>query len=177
VGEGLAKVRNERARVFVVVRALKMIITHGSALLRTPPADVAPLIAGLFNAFNPSYVPQGVNASRMSEYARRIGPALPRNLDPTIGVIALEAAGMLGTQWPVLGLAAISWANRVALLAVGDPNAALEAIAWDKGEEKAPSGAEERAAWIARHVEARDLMTFSVTDTYADARTRLGIDK
>jgi tetratricopeptide (TPR) repeat protein len=177
IGEGLAKVKSERSRVFVVVRALKMLLSHASAMVRTAPPDVAPLIAGLFNALNPSYVAQGVNGQRLGEYARRIGPALPRNLDPTVGVIALEAAGMLGTQWAMLGPAAASWANRVGLLAVGDPNAALDAIAWDKGEERAPTGSEERAAWIARHVEARELMTFSVTDAYAEARTRLAVEK
>jgi cellulose synthase operon protein C len=177
VGEGLAKVKNERARVFVVVRAMKMILAHASAMVRSAPQDVAPLVAGLFNAFNPSYVPQGVDPKRVADYARRVGPALPRNLDPTVGVIALEAAGMLGNAWNMLGPAAASWANRVALLAVGDPNAALEAIAWDKNEARVPTGSEERAAWIARHPEARELMTFSVTDTYAEARAQLGLDK
>ncbi len=176
VGEGLAKVKNERARVFVVVRALKMILAHASAMLRGTPQEVSSLIAGLFCTFNPSYTPQVVDMKRVTELTRRIGPALPRNLDPTVGVIALEAAGMLGSQWSQLAPSASAWANRVALLAVGDPNAALDAIAWGLNEEAAPTGSEERAAWIARHAEARDLMTFSVTDTYAEARVRLGLD-
>ncbi|MDF2697264.1 MAG: Exonuclease SbcC, partial [Labilithrix sp.] len=177
VGEGLAKVNNERARMFVVVRAMKMILARSSAMLRAQPQEVSGLVAGLFNAFNPSHVAQGMDAKRVTELARRIGPALPRNLDPTVGVIALEAAGMLGTQWTSLGPAAHAWANRVALLAVGDPNAALDAIAWSQNEEAAPTGSEERAAWIARHAEARELMTFSVTDAYAEARMRLGLDR
>jgi cellulose synthase operon protein C len=177
VGEGLAKVKNERARMFVVVRAMKMILARASAMLRVQPQEVPGLVAGLFNTFNPSYMPQGVDAKRVSELARRIGPALPRNLDPTVGVIALEAAGMVGTQWTNLGPAAHAWANRVALLAVGDPNAALDAIAWSQNEDAAPIGSEERAAWIARHAEARELMTFSVTDAYAEARIRLGLDR
>jgi hypothetical protein len=177
IGEGLAKAKNETARVFVVVRALKMLLAHASAMVRSSPQEVAPIVAGLFCAFNPGYAPQGVNAQRTTDWARRIGPAIPRNVDPTVGVIALEAAGMVGTQWNMLGAAAASWANRVALLAVGDPNAALDVIAWDRNEDKAPTAAEERAAWIARHAEARDLMTFSVTDAYAEARSRLGLDK
>ncbi|MBX3224075.1 MAG: tetratricopeptide repeat protein [Labilithrix sp.] len=177
VGEGLAKVTNERARMFVVVRAMKMILAHASALLRGQPQEVSGLVAGLFNAFNPSHVPQGMDPKRVTDLARRIGPALPRNLDPTVGVIALEAAGMLGAQWSSLGAAAHAWANRVALLAVGDPNAALDAIAWGQNEDAAPTGSEERAAWIARHAEARELMTFSVTDAYAEARVRLGLDR
>lgn len=183
VGEGLARVRDERARMFVVVRAMKMMLARASAMLRGPMSagegtqDVACLVAGLFCAFNPSYVPQSIDTRRVAELARRIGPALPRNLDPTVGVIALEAAGMVGTQWSTLGTAAATWANRVALLAVGDPSAALDALAWGHGQDAAPRGSEERAAWIARHPEARDLMTFSVTDAYAEARIRLGLDR
>jgi cellulose synthase operon protein C len=177
VGEGLMNVDNERARAFVVVRAMKMILTRGSSLLRGQPADVAVLVSALFTAFNPSFVPQGVDPKLVSEMSRRLVPALPRNLDPTMGVIALEAAGTLGGQAAMLGPAAHAWANRVALLAIGDPNGALDAIAWAKGEDAAPRDSEARAAWIARHAEARELMTFSVTDAYAEARARLGLDQ
>ena len=177
VGEGLMNVTSERARAFVVVRAMKMILARGSSLLRGEPGDVAVLVSALFTAFNPSFSPQGVDAKRVSEMSRRIVPALPRNLDPTVGVIALEAAGALGTQSALLGGAIQAWANRVSLLAVGDPNAALDAIAWSRGEEAAPRGPEERAAWIARTTEARELMTFSVTDPYSEARSRLGLDR
>ena len=177
VGEGLMNVTNERARAFVVVRAMKMILSRSSSLLRGQPGDVSVLVSALFTAFNPSFAPQGVDPKRVSEMSRRLVPALPRNLDPTVGVIALEAAGTLGNQANLLGPSAQAWANRVALLAIGDPNGALEAIAWSKGEEAAPRGPEERAAWIARTAEARELMTFSVTDAYAEARARLGLDR
>lgn len=176
VGDGLTKTKNERARLFVVVRAIKMLLLHASALIRWTPQDVPVLVAALFRTFNPNYTSHGVDGRRVQDYARKLTAALPKNLDPSIAVIALEAAGMLGVQWPLLAPAAVAWANRVALLAVGDPNAALDAIAWDKGEARAPTGSEERAAWIARHAEARELMTFSVTDTYAEARSRLGLD-
>ncbi len=177
VGEGLMNVKNERARAFVVVRAMKMILSRASALLRGQPADVPVLVSALFTAFNPSFVPQGVDTKKVAEVSRRILPALPRNLDPTIGVIALEAGGTLGAQTPQLGQQASAWANRVALLAIGDPNGALEAIAWARGEDAAPTEAEARAAWIARTPDARDLMAFSVTDGYQEARVRLGLDK
>jgi tetratricopeptide (TPR) repeat protein len=177
VGEELATAPNERARTFVVVRALKMILARSSALLRGAPEDVAVLVEALFTVFNPSFVPQGVDKKRVAETARRIHPALPKNLDPTVGVIALEAAGTLAMQAGALGAATAGWANRVALLAIGDPGAALDAIAWSKGEDAAPTGSEERAAWIARTAEARELMTFSVTDAYSEARTRLGLDR
>jgi hypothetical protein len=177
VGEGLMTVPSERACAFVVVRAMKMILARASSLLRVQPNDVSVLVSALFTAFNPSFVPQGVDSQRVSEMSRRLVPALPRNLDPTVGVIALEAAGTLGNQAAMLGPTAHAWANRVALLAIGDPNGALDAIAWSKGEEAAPREPEARAAWIARTAEARELMTFSVTDAYAEARSRLGLDR
>jgi cellulose synthase operon protein C len=175
VGESLGDVGNESARAFVVMRAMKMIISRSSALLRAQPEDVAALIAALFTAFNPSFVPQGVDGRRVQDLARRMTPALPRNLDPTVGVIALEAAGLLGEQGAALSNAAHAWANRVALISVGDPNAALDALAWARGDESSPKDPEERAAWVARTPEARDLMTFSVSEQYVEARARLGL--
>jgi len=177
VGEGLMAVKNERARAFVVVRAMKMILARSSSMLRGEQADVPVLVSAMFTAFNPSFVPQGVDARKVADVSRRLVPALPRNLDPTVGVIALEAAGTLGNHAPQLGAAAHAWANRVALLAIGDPNGALDAIAWSMGEDAAPRGSEERAAWIARTAEARELMTFSVSDAYSEARSRLGLDR
>jgi hypothetical protein len=163
--------------MFLVIRALKMVLVRGSALLRNPPDEVGAIATGLFMALNPTFQPSGVDMNRVREWGRRIHPALPRNLDPTIGVLALEAAGMLGPQVQSLGAGAIAWANRSALLGVGDPSGALDAIAWMHGLDAAPTGSEERAAWIARTPEARDLLTFSVTDNYAEARARLGLDR
>jgi tetratricopeptide (TPR) repeat protein len=177
VGEGLAEVKNEHARAFVVMRAMKMILARSSALVRGQADDVNLLVAALFTTFNPSFVPQGVDTKRVQELSRRIGPALPRNLDPTIGVIALEAAGILGTQGRNLSAAANAWASRVALVSVGDPNAALDGLAWGRKDDAAPKGSEERAAWVARTPEARDLMAFSVSEAYAEARARLGLDR
>ncbi len=177
VGEGLMTVTNERARAFVVVRAMKMIIARASAILRAEPDEAAVLISALFTAFNPTFEPQGVDAARTAELSRRLQQALPRSIDPTVGVVALEAAGTLGGGAAKLGAEARTWANRVALLAIGDPNGALDAIAWLSGENAAPDNPEARAMWIARNAEARELMTFSVSDAYAEARKRLGVER
>jgi hypothetical protein len=77
-----------------------------------------------------------------------------------------------------LGAMALAWANRTALLAVGDPNAALQAIAWSHGaKDGAPASSDERVAWLCRTHEAKDLLTFGIGDTYAEARDRLGLNK
>lgn len=177
VGEPLVGAPEERVRAFVVMRALKMILSQASFLLRSAAPDVANHVAALFTTFNPTFTPQRVDLAKVHELARRIGPALPRNIDPTVGVIALEAAGNVGPDAIQLGPMTAAWANRVALLAVGDPSAALEGIAWAHGESGVPTDVEARASWIADNAEARELMTFSVTDAFAEARTRLGLDR
>lgn len=90
--------------------------------------------------------------------------------------IALEAAAAIGTQAGALGGLAAAWADRVALLSLGDANVALDAIAAASGSGEAPIEPKERAAWIARTPEARDLIAFAVTDAFAEARARIGME-
>ncbi len=175
VGEGLSA--NERVAPFLVLRALKLVQSRASALARATPADLAILVSAWLKCFNPTWQPQGVNLAQVNAVGGRLQAALPRNLDLEVATIALEAAAAIGTQAAALGGLAVAWADRVALLALGDPNVALDAIATAGG---APTGAprepKERAAWIARTPEARDLIAFAVTDAFADARARLGLD-
>lgn len=89
--------------------------------------------------------------------------------------MALEVAGSVGGQAAALGPAVLTWADRTALLAVGDPGAALDAIAWSLGSDGgAPAGTQERAAFVARTPEAREILAFAVSEAYADARVRSG---
>ena len=174
IGEKLLQVPNDKARAFHIVRALKLVSLRASALVRGKSEEVNALVSAWLSLFNPSWKPSNVPQGLLGDMQRRLRPTMPAD-DPGLGVAALEAAGLLGTSGPQLRAAALGWANRVALLAVGDPNAALEAIAWTLKEERAPTGPEERPAWVARNAEARDLMTFSVSDAYAEARSRVGL--
>lgn len=174
VGEKLLESGNDRARAFQIVRALKLLSIRASALVRGKSEEVNALVSAWLSLFNPSWKPANVPPGLLQDMQRKLTPTMPAP-DPNLGVTALEAAGLLGTSGPQLRAAAMGWANRVALLAVGDPNAALDAIAWSLREERAPTGTEERPAWVARQAEARDLMTFSVSDAYAEARNRLGL--
>jgi hypothetical protein len=89
---------------------------------------------------------------------------------------ALEVAGSIGPQLGLLGGSVLSWANRVALLGIGDLGVALDAVAYGQSPRgESPPPAAERAAWISRTPEAKDLVAFSVSDSYTEARTRLGI--
>lgn len=75
----------------------------------------------------------------------------------------------------MLGGAVLAWANHAALLAVGDLGAALDAVAYTQSPRGEPPVAAERANWIARTPEAKDLVAFSVGDGYTEARSKLGL--
>jgi cellulose synthase operon protein C len=184
IGESL--VADERIGAFLALRALKLVRVRAAALGRTVPGELGVLVSAWLRAFNPSWQPQGINPGSLTVALGRIQAALPHNLSSDVGVLALEVAGAIGTRQATLGPAALAWANRVAFLALGDPNAALDAIASAgapgaigvAGPAKvAPRDAKERAAWVARTPEARDLVAFGVTDAFAEARSRLGLDR
>ena len=122
VGEAL--LGNERLAPFLVMRALKLVCARASAFGRTPSAELAVLVAAWLKCFNPTWQPQGISLTAIQAAGSRVQAALSRNLDADVGVIALEVAGNLGTQAATLGPSALQWGNRVALLALGDPNAA-----------------------------------------------------
>jgi tetratricopeptide (TPR) repeat protein len=159
----------EQAQVFLVIRSLKLLQAHAAAFLRG--THVGQLVLGWLHAFNPTWQPEGVDLAALGEVARRVGASLPKNLEPDIALLALEVAGSVGTGAARTGQAVVAWANRVALLAVGDPQAALEALGANLSHSP-----EERAAWIVKTPEVRDLLAFSVTDAYGEARSKLGLD-
>jgi hypothetical protein len=168
----------ERAAAFMVLRALKLVRARASVFARTPPGELAVLVSAWLKCFNPGWQPQGIAASALNAAGGRLQAVLPRTLDPDVGVIALEVAGNIGTQAAALGPAAVAWANRTALLATGDPNAALDAIAASGGlPTGAPKDPKERATWLARSSEARDIVAFGVGDSFAEARGRVGVDR
>ncbi len=176
VGEALAA--HERLAGFLILRAMKLIQAHASALVRTPPADLAVLVAAWLKCFNPTWQPQGVSAASVNAMGGRVQSALPRNLGSDVGVVALEVAAAMGTQAPTLGTNALFWGNRVSLLALGDATSLLDALAVAGGMDAgAPREAKERATSITRTAEARDVIAFGVAEAFAEARARVGVDR
>ncbi|HEY2515088.1 MAG TPA: tetratricopeptide repeat protein, partial [Polyangiaceae bacterium] len=176
VGEPLVAAIVEPAAAFVVTRALKLLQAHASALVRTPPAELAILVSAWLQTLSPSWTPQGIAPAALADAKRRVSTGLPRQLDPEVATIALEVAGTLAPHLTTLGASTIGWADRVALLAVGDPNAALDGIAWSLGmAEGAPRDPDRRAQWVLHTAEVRELLVFAVSDPFAEARTRAGI--
>jgi len=174
VGEGFAALP-ELVRTFLMLRAFKLMQVRGSAFSRASPAEIPVIIAAWLRAYAPSYTPPGIPPPAIADATRRLQGALPKP-EPDLGLAALEVAGSIGPQLGLLGGSVLAWANHAALLGVGDLGAALDALAYGHGPRgESPPELAERAAWISRTPEAKDLVAFSVSDGYTESRTRLGI--
>ena len=174
LGESL--LASDRLAPFLVLRALKLVCARASALGRTPPAELAVLVSAWLKCFNPTWQPQGINPAALQAMGGRVQAALARNLDPDVGVIALEVAGAWARRRRAgTGRALLGQSGRLAGAGRSQRRARRH-----RRRGRLPAGAPpepaERAAWIARTPEARDLVAFAVTDAFAEARARLGLD-
>jgi hypothetical protein len=176
VGESLLSATNEMAVAFIVMRAMKLVAARASALVRTSSSDLAVLVPAWLQAVVPAWSPQGLNPSALAAAAKKVAQSKPPPMNNDLISLGLEVASQLGNRASTLGALALAWANRAALLGVGDPNAALDALAWSLGNaDGAPRDPTARAAWIARTHEAKDLLIFSIGDAYAEARARFDL--
>ncbi len=175
LGHALATSSREDVRTFLVHRALKILQANAATISRTPPIDLWPLVAAYLKAFNATWVPQGVDQGKLNQFHGAISRAMPKGLDPQVSLLAAEVIGSIGNRASTLNTVINGWGNRAGLLAVGDLNVAITGIAWSGGHQNAPPATgKDRMTWIGRNAEARELVVFSVSDAYADARGRLG---
>jgi tetratricopeptide (TPR) repeat protein len=176
LGQALVASSSEEVRAFLVHRALKIIQANAAAFSRTAPIDLWPLLAAYLKAFSTSWTPPGIDPAKLTDFYGRISRALPKGIDPQVGLLAAEVIGSIGNRASTLNTVVNGWGNRAGLLAVGDLNVALTGIAWAGGHANAPPpSGKDRTTWIGRNAEAREVVVFSVSDAFADARTKLGL--
>src|SRR5208283_5411269 len=111
---------------FLVMRAMKLISARASALIRTTSTELAALVPAWLQALVPAWTPQGVNPTALAAAARKVAQSPPPPMTEDLISLGLEVASQLATRASTLGGVALAWANRAALLGVGDPNAALD---------------------------------------------------
>ncbi|APR83363.1 Exonuclease SbcC [Minicystis rosea] len=176
LGQPLVASARDDVRSFLIHRALKVLQANASAIARTAPIDLWPMLAAYLKAFNASWTPQGVDQGKLTHFYGAISRVVPKNLDPQVNILAADVIGSIGNRAGTLNTVINGWGNRAGLLAVGDLNVALSGIAWAGGHTNQPPAAgKDRLTWINRNAEARELVVFSVSDHYADARGKLGL--
>jgi lipopolysaccharide biosynthesis regulator YciM len=176
LGHSLVTSPREDVRSFLIHRALKVLQTNAAAISRTAPIDLWPLLAAYLKAFTPSWTPQGVDQGKLTDFYGRISRAMPKDLGADVQTLAADVIGSIGNRASTLNTVINGLGDRAGLLAVGDLNLAITGIAWAGGHTNAPPpSGKDRMTWIGRNAEARELVVFSVSDAYADARHRLGL--
>jgi cellulose synthase operon protein C len=177
LGHALVATNREDVRAFLIHRALKILQSNTAALSRTAPIDLLPLVVAYLKVFSPTWSPPQVgDATTFADFQGRITRAMSQGLDPQVAVLAADVIGSIGNRAAGLSTVVNGWGNRAGLLALGDLNVAIIGIAWAGGHtNQPPASGKERTTWIGRNAEARELIVFSVSDGYADARSRLGL--
>jgi hypothetical protein len=131
------------------------------------------MTAAFLQLHSPSWNPQGVDANKFRDFKGRLQRVAPPAIPPDLVALAGEVTGSLGNRASTLQTMANAWGSRAALLVLGDTSVALDAIAWAAGQTGgAPPTNPDRMKWIGRNAEARDLIVFSVSDAYVEARSR-----
>ncbi|MBI5538391.1 MAG: hypothetical protein HY898_37050 [Deltaproteobacteria bacterium] len=178
LGASLVAASEEEVRDFLILRALKILQVRGAVLSRTAPIDLLPTVSALIKCLAPNYMPAAVDQKRFEEARARITQHLPKPIPPELGALAVEVSGSIDNRISTVNVAVNSWGSRAALLASGSLLAAIKGIAWAGGHPSGPpaSGAE-RTTWIGRNAEARELVVFTVSDAFLEARIRLGISQ
>lgn len=176
LGHPLVVSARDDVRTFLVHRALKVLQANAASISRTAPIDLWPLLAAYLKAHNPTFAPQGVDQGKLTDFYGRISRAMSKSSDPQVAILAADVIGSIGNRAGTLNTVINGWGNRSALLAVGDLNVAVTAVAWAGGHmNQPPPSGKDRLTWINRNAEARELVVFSVSDAYADARNKLGL--
>ncbi len=161
------------ARTFLIARSLKLLMSHTAALSRIAAIELPPILLGLLATFDDRIQFSGVQSSKVAAVRARIQPHVT-SLSPDLTRLAASVAETLGDRANQLGALTHQWANRSALLAYGDLSAALQAIALSSGQHAfGDLDREARVRFLMRHNEARDLVLFSLSDDYTQARARL----
>jgi tetratricopeptide (TPR) repeat protein len=174
-GQSLLDHADDAARFFLLMRSLKIVQGQASSLSRTPPIELPGVVSAFLSLFATSWTPQGVDAKKLSDARAKLEQAVRAPFDDDVPALALEVVGSLGGRVSQLGTAIHQWGDRTGLLAVGSPTAALRGLALAAGQLAGPPSGPERVKWVVRNPEARDLAVFSVSEAYAEARTRLGV--
>jgi cellulose synthase operon protein C len=172
-GAALVAEPNDAIRYYLLVRALKVLQAKVHPFAHTPPIELWPLTAAFLKCFVPNWNPQGVDMHKVSDYQKKMLPLLSNGVPPQAAQLAMEVTSSIGNKASTLQTTANAWGARCALLATGNVTNALESLAGTSGRpEKLPTDQTQRLKWIARHGEARDLIVFSVSDPYIEARSR-----
>ncbi len=174
MGQKLLDAKHDEVRDFLLFRAMKALQTHTASLARAASVDLWPLLAAYLGVFLPNWQPAGVENRRLEDAKQNMRNALANAFTQDSSALAQDVVVALGNRASQVGEAVNEWGSRTALMALGNPSIALDALAVGLGTVPLPKdNAQERVKWINRHPEARNLTIFAVSDGFLQLRSQL----
>ncbi len=174
LGRQLLELKSDSTRDFLLFRAMKILQTHTACLSRAAPVDLWPLLAAYLAQFLPTFQPAGVDGKRLEDAKENMRSVLADGYTHDMAALAQDVIVALGNRASQLGEAVNEWGSRTALLALGSPSSALDALQLASASGSSPKEAvPERVKWVNRHAEARNLSIFFVSDGFMQLRSQL----
>lgn len=175
VGRSLLDTLKPAEQAFLVARACKIARAQMSITCRVRPDEVGMLLGGLIRVMVPDYtMGEGTDATMLEEVSRRVGKHLSRRAREELLPHAVELAGLEDFDGVRAYVLASTAGNRAALVATGSVQAGLSALFKLAG---LPSEARLSPSAIAQVEEARDLLTFAISEAHFEARGRAGAER
>jgi hypothetical protein len=175
LGTALVEREDSALSTFLVLRALVIAKVNACALSVMTPEDAWSTLAGFFACFGQPWPATGQDAHHLLAARNRIRPHLTwvpeADLSSRVADLMDEVLPRAGD----IGEALFRWGTRVALLGVGDPIVALESLQAQDVRGTRPTDEAARMRWIAGHPEARDLVSYGISEAYIAARQRAGL--
>ncbi len=166
--------RAEPERRFVLARAAKLAAEGLGVLVRLAPEQALRAMAALVLHYHPEAVPEPLRTEEQADLGKRIAKAMKRRARNELDALMVELAGAVFAPRAALPRAVACFGNRVALLAGGEPDAALEALCHLHHRDAFPSPQTpgSRIALVREHVECWDLLRFAIGDVHITLRER-----
>ncbi len=174
VGRALIDKLTTDEQRFLVARSLKIARAQMSICCRLAPPQMELMLHALVRSQVASYAPSFMDMAALDEMARAIGKQLSRRAQGELVPHLLE----LNFGGPprfdaanVYGVASVA-GSRAGLLATANVDAALSSLVKLSG---APEGTSRMAA-VSQVEEARELVSFAISEAYFEGRVRAGKD-
>ena len=163
---------DDAEKLFLLTRAAKIGAANLTPIVRTQRHELLVAINALIRHFDRAFEPQGANLDDLDDMARRIGKAIPRKYHDELAPSVFEMKGMPEFDPNKLPDAVYSFGSRVALVAIGSTEAALNAVLKLGAAQPNLSNPQDKFAAIRRNPEAAALFDFSISDLLFSARQK-----
>ena len=157
---------------FLLVRAVQLATNHLATLVRVGPEPLADALVSLASRYTDDAISRE-SVALPERLQKKLYRSVPRKKRPELRPLLLEVVGEMDFDIARLRGAALSFANRSALIATGSLHAALSALARMYGVNFETLDRDGRIRLALEVPELRDLILFTLSDTYAEIHEML----